>query len=192
MPPRIDIPPAAQAEAKCLYEETFTSILEICRLMKISRSTFYRLRDENNWMRRRYSTTLGYSGLLPAASDEATAPAAAVAPEQPAALAVRVYQAMQRQMDAIETIQKTLNPQQEIQSERTVRILAVLNRALREIAMITKFDETTFLDAADNDPVPHDLDQFRRELARRIRGLVDAERSRPGESPDRPSDALAR
>ena len=192
MPPRIDIPPAAQAEAKCLYEETFTSILEICRLMKISRSTFYRLRDENNWMRRRYSTTLGYSGLLPAASDEATAPAAAVAPEQPAALAVRVYQAMQRQMDAIETIQKTLNPQQEIQSERTVRILAVLNRALREIAMITKFDETTFLDAADNDPVPHDLDQFRRELARRIRGLVDAERSRAGESPDRPSDALAR
>jgi hypothetical protein len=72
-----------------------------------------------------------------------------------------------------------------------VRILAALNRALREIAAITKTDETTFSNAADSDPVPNDLDQFRRELARRIEGLVDAERSSAGEGAGGAAGALA-
>ena len=95
-------------------------------------------------------------------------------------------------MDTIETIQKTLRPTQEIQSERTVRILAALNKALREIAMIARTDQTTFADAADTDPVPNDLDQFRRELARRIEGLVDAERRGASEGAGAPAAELAR
>ena len=55
---------------------------------------------------------------------------------------MRVYDAVQRQMDAIESIQRTLRPTKEIQSERTVRILATLNKALREIAAITLPDES--------------------------------------------------
>ena len=192
MPARIDFSSEALAKGKYLYEDTLMTLHEICRVMKISRSTLYRLVDENNWVRRRYASTFGEFDPVPAASDEATAPVEAVAHEHPAALAVRVYAAMQRQMDTIETIQQTLNPQQDLQSERTVRILAALNRALREIAVITKIDEMTFPDAADKDPVPPDLDQFRHELARRIRGLVDTERSRPGESPRRPSTPLVR
>ena len=93
-------------------------------------------------------------------------------------------------MDAIESIQRSLRPA-EMQSERTVRILATLNKALREIAAISKPDETTPSDANDNDPVPHDIDEFRRELARRIKGLVDAERACAGEGSGEASAALA-
>ena len=203
MPPRIDLPPEVLAEGKYLYEETLTPIAEICRRMGFSRSAFYARRDEGGWVRRRYCSLPGHPGLLQAPAPDAPEPPApesngpdaagahTATREPPAALAIRVYDAVQRQMDAIESIQRTLRPTQEIQSERTVRILAALNRALREIAAITKTDETIFSDAADNDPVPRDLDQFRRELARRIKGLVDAERSSAGESAGGAADALA-
>jgi hypothetical protein len=198
MPPRIDLPPEVLSEGKYLYEETLTPIAEICRRMGFSRSAFYVRRDEGGWVRRRYCSLPGHPGLLQAPAPEppaaesndpdATEP---VTREPPVALAIRVYDAVQRQMDAIESIQRTLRPTQEIQSERTVRILAALNRALREIAAITKTDETTFSNAADSDPVPNDLDQFRRELARRIEGLVDAERSSAGEGAGGAAGALA-
>jgi hypothetical protein len=203
MPARINLSPEMLVECRYLYEETMTSINEICSRMAFSRTALYARRDEYGWVRRRYCSLPGHPGLYgpPAAArpvavesnqpDKIETEKSAEKREPPLALAVRVYDAVQRQMDAIEAIQKTLRPTQEIQSERTVRILAALNRALREIAAITKTDETTFSDAADNDPVPHDLDCFRRELARRIKGLVDAERGRAGEGAGGASDALA-
>jgi len=203
MPARIDLPPEVLAEGRYLYEDTLTPISEICRKMGVSRCAFYARRDEGAWVRRRYSSIAGNAGLPPAPNPAPEDPpaenggsnsATANPPrrEPPLALAIRVYDAVQRQMDTIETIQKTLRPTQEIQSERTVRILSALNRALREIAMIAKTDQTTFADAADTDPVPNDLDQFRRELARRIEGLVDAERGGAGEGAGAPAAALAR
>src|SRR5437016_6584349 len=73
------------------------------------------------------------SGPVPAAPDnagsrateavpDATEAAAAkqVTPAQRIALSVRVYDAAQRQMDAIESIQQTLRPTKEIQSERKI------------------------------------------------------------------------
>lgn len=198
MPPRIEISPEMLAECKFLYEETLTPIAEICRRMSFSRTAFYARRDEGGWVRRRYCSLPGNPGLLQAPASEPP-PAESNGPDDgaatrapPAALAIRVYDAVQRQMDAIESIQRTLRPTHEIQSERTVRILAALNRALREIAMISKTDETTFSNATDTDPVPNDLEQFRRELARRIKGLVDAERGRAGEGAGGAPDTLAR
>jgi hypothetical protein len=197
MPARIEIPPELLAECKYLYEETLTPIAEICRRMSFSRTAFYARRDQGGWVRRRYCSLPGHPGLLQAPAPEPP-PAESNGPDDstvtrapPAALAIRVYDAVQRQMDAIESIQRTLRPTQEIQSERTVRILAALNRALREIAMISKTDETTFSNATDPDPVPNDLEQFRRELARRIKGLVDAERGRAGEGAGGTPDTLA-
>jgi hypothetical protein len=205
MPARIDIPPELLAEGKFLYEETLAPVSEIWERMGISRCTFYARVREGKWVRRRYTSIAEYTIAQAAASHDA-APAAPAgdgpditesdavnkpAPAQRAALSVRVYEAVQRQMDAIESIQRTLRPGKEMQSERTVRILATLNKALREIAAITKTDETTPSDAADKDPLPHNIDEFRRELARRIKGLVEAERKRAGEGAGEPSSTLA-
>ena len=59
MPARIDFSSEALAKGKYLYEDTLMTLHEICRVMKISRSTLYRLVDENNWVRLRYASTFG-------------------------------------------------------------------------------------------------------------------------------------
>jgi hypothetical protein len=201
MPARIEIPPERLANCRYLYEETNTPVSEIWKLMGVSRATFYARVAELGWVRRRYSrsagiqSTSGFKAPAPApdggGSDKTAAAPNEAVPAQHVALSVRVYDAVQRQMDAIESIQRSLRPA-EMQSERTVRILAALNKALREIAAISKPDETIPSDANDNDPVPHDIDKFRRELARRIKGLVDAERACAGEGSGEASAALAR
>jgi len=63
--------------------------------------------------------------------------------------------------------------QEPAERERDARTLAVLVKTLREL---TAFDETAPQPAipADDDPVPDDIDEFRNELARRIKALVDS------------------
>lgn len=95
-----------------------------------------------------------------------------------AALYARVYRAAQAQMDTLELVQKTLQPTQPAQAERTARVTATLNKTLLEIAALARPDEGAPPDEADDDPVPRDIDEFRRELARRIRGFVEARRNR--------------
>jgi hypothetical protein len=52
--------------------------------------------------------------------------------------------------------------------------MASISRALREIATLVQPDEVKAPDDADDDPVPRDIDEFRNELARRIRGFIEA------------------
>lgn len=194
MPAKIEIPPELLAEGRFLYEETLTPVNEIWAHMGLTRSTFFARLHELGWVRRRYCppaqdtierATAGPDPAPPApegSGADATRRETAnkVTPALHAALSVRVYDAIQKQMDPIESIQRTLRPGGAMQSERTARILAILNKALREIAAITKSTETTPPDAARNDPVPTDIDEFRHELARRIKGLVNSERGGAG------------
>jgi hypothetical protein len=72
--------------------------------------------------------------------------------------------------------------------ERDARTLAVLVRTLRELAA---FDEAAPQQPAvteDDDPVPTDIDEFRRELARRIDALVASRTD--GADAGKPSAAL--
>ncbi|HYC17325.1 MAG TPA: hypothetical protein VEC94_08965 [Pseudolabrys sp.] len=204
MTARIEIPPRRIAHARYLYEETDTRICRIWKMLGISRATFYERMDEWRWVKRRLGVTHRADleppadVALPPMPDEsrpdpsAAAPALEATPEQQAELSIRVMRAVLRQMDAIESIQRRLHASPDMNSERTVRTLATLNRALRELAAITRTDGMTFNDAIDTDPVPNDLEQFRRELARRIEGLVDAERGGTGEGAGAPAAALAR
>jgi hypothetical protein len=94
-------------------------------------------------------------------------------------------------MDVIERVQKTLIPTEAVPSERATRILGTLNKMLREIAMITKPDEVNPPDETNNDPIPRNIDEFRRELARRLEGLVDVERREASQSSGDDSSTLA-
>jgi hypothetical protein len=70
-----------------------------------------------------------------------------------------------------------------------VRTLAAVARTLREIAAITKpqemLQEMAPLDDAADDPMPRDIDEFRRELTRRVEKIIDAETG-AGERPAKP------
>lgn len=202
MPPRKQVAPERIAEGKYLYEETLTPTDEIGKRMGLSRSAFYLRVKEWGWTQRRYSHGLGDESAEPilpqepaAVPDapvavEATNPAApdeetASAFEVRARTYARACAAVGRQIAIIEGIQTTLMPVQAAQAERSARVLATLNRSLLEITEATKPEESVDADDAsdaDDDAVPRDIDEFRNELARRIRGLVDAERRREGES----------
>jgi hypothetical protein len=87
-----------------------------------------------------------------------------------AALAVRVQRVVERELDAIDTILGAIGAADAAEAERSARTLASLARALKEVMRLAAPDEPA--DADDDDPVPRDLDEFRRELARRIEALA--------------------
>lgn len=199
------IAPEVLAKAKYLYEETLTPIEEICAVMGASRSVFYRYMREEKWVRRRYSSgenAIEHDAVAQPPADLSVAIAAldgvreeedaaqAFTPEERAALSARVFRAVQTQMATIEGVLKSFQPtQSEAQSERTVRIIAALNKSLREISAMLGPERMPPHDA-DDDPVPRDIDEFRRELARRIRSFIEARQSRAAGLYDNPAGAL--
>jgi hypothetical protein len=203
MPARKQVAPDRTAEGKYLYEQTLVPTDEIGARMGLSRSAFYLRVKQWGWQRRRYSSGLVEEALVVPVSVAAPAVEAreAGAEERPplaekvtrdsrAALYARVYRAAAAQIDTVERVQKTLQPTHPAPSERTARILAALNKTLLEIAALTKPDQGAPPDEADDDSVPRDIDECRRELARRIRGFVDARRNRAAGLCGEPGDSL--
>jgi hypothetical protein len=101
----------------------------------------------------------------PAAAVQAGLPAAT-----PQALARRVQRMVERELDAIDKVLSAIGAADSAEAERSARTLASLARALKEVMRLAAPDETPETD--DDDPVPRDLDEFRRELARRIDALA--------------------
>ncbi len=109
------------------------------------------------------------------AADAASSPQ-----DQPPAtsLVARVSDAIERELSKIECIignPTRLHPTQRVETESRARVLASLARTLKEVMRLRSEasgagDDTT--KAADDDAVPRDLDEFRRELSRRLEGLV--------------------
>jgi hypothetical protein len=156
MPARKHVAPELIAQGKYFYEQTLTPTDEIGAKMGLSRSAFYLRVKEWNWKRRRYS-----SGGIEAEQAAAVSATAASEPvvaqeaaeklpaEPPVAFAERLH--------------------------RTTRVLATISRTVQEI--VATAQGRTPDDEADDDPVPSDIDEFRFELARRIRGFIDARRN---------------
>ncbi|WP_152544179.1 hypothetical protein [Afipia sp. NBIMC_P1-C2] len=69
-----------------------------------------------------------------------------------------------------------LYPAQRIETESRARVLASLARTLKEVMRLREQERGTDdnAKAADDDAVPRDLDEFRRELSRRLEGLVES------------------
>jgi hypothetical protein len=100
--------------------------------------------------------------------------------DQPPAtsLVERVSDAIERELSKIERIvgnPTRLHLTQRVETESRARVLASLARTLKEVMRLRSEasgagDDTA--KAADDDAVPRDLDEFRRELSRRLEGLV--------------------
>jgi len=185
MPARKHVAPELIAEGKYLYEETLTPTDEIGARMGLSRSAFYLRVKEWKWKRRRYSSG-GIEAGQAAAVSATAASAPVIAPEAaeklpadpPVAFSERLRRVIDAQMQVAERTLKVLGPASSAEAERTSRILALVSRTVQEITATAQgrlpADET------DNDAVPIDIDEFRNELARRIRSFVDARRNRSG------------
>jgi hypothetical protein len=183
MPARLVIAAERIAEGKILYEQTDTSVQEICIRMGISKNVLYARIDGWKWQRRRYSgaSADAEASEAPPATARSTQTAAedSAALEPPEVFYARVCRGVQRQMTIIERVQKTLLPASgAMQSERSARVFATINKALLEIEATAKPHKVP---DEDDDPIPDDIEEFRAELARRIQGLVDAERRKSGE-----------
>ena len=96
------------------------------------------------------------------------------------ALAVRVQRVVERELDAIDSILSVLGAADSAEAERSARTLASLVRALKEVMRLAAPEQAS--DPDEDDPMPRNLDEFRRELARRIEALAaEAEGQAPGD-----------
>ena len=98
---------------------------------------------------------------------------AADAGGDPAGIAARLQSAIARVLPAIEATLHRLaaGPLSPREMEQAARALGALMRTLRELnATLAQHP----LRAADDDPVPENIDEFRFELARRIRAFCEA------------------
>jgi transposase-like protein len=124
------------------------------------------------------------SSLHPAAppspgGDSADAPTLAPAPPDDGAIVARLQGAVARVLPAIETIVTRLaaGPTPPRELERAARALSSLTRTLRELNGLLDHHQA-HATAIDDDPIPEDIDEFRRELARRMRAFVDARQAK--------------
>ena len=191
---RKEIAPELLAEAKRLYEQTLAPVGDIAAMVGLSRSNFYERVREGGWRSRRAKPTFSLARAVsegvraeiavdtPEASRTKPVDGAAFdPPQQRIAIAQRILTTVEREMDAIERILKTITPGDQLEAEHGARTLASLSRTLRDIAALNRLDDETPNDDAedDDDPIPRDIDEFRNELARRIDALIE---KRSGES----------
>lgn len=107
-------------------------------------------------------------------------------------LTARLWRAAERQAHDIE--ERLSRPSAAtVERERDVRMLGMLVRSLRDLALFEAagpageggaHDARARNKDADDDPVPEDIDEFRRELARRIRGFIAAHQAEKEGAPD--------
>lgn len=95
-----------------------------------------------------------------------------------AALVARMWRTAERQVEEIED-RLAVAGLELTERESNARTLAVVAKTLRELAAVDEAEiqrtgkQQPPDDNIDDDPVPRDIDEFRRELARRINALVD-------------------
>jgi hypothetical protein len=184
---KIAIAPERIAEGKQLYELTETPVPGIAALMGVSPRTLTRRVAEWRWTPRsapRLTTDRALVAVAPAVAAVKAAPGAADDALSPAARtaanAARIQKIVTLGLDAVERVLDQVGPSDQGGAERSARTLAAVARTLQEMAAITQPVEVTPPDETDDDPVPRDIDEFRRELTRRIRNFIDARRNGAG------------
>lgn len=185
---KIEIAPELIAEGRRLHDTTLTPLCDIAAVMGITRGTLSARIREWAWGKRRASS--GALDLFHAVRGAAAAVATETLPqitasstplaERRAVLAERFLTITEREMAVVERVIGILKPTDQAEAERTMRTLATVSRVVREAAALNMPDEVT-PDDPDDDAIPLDIDEFRLELARRIRGLIEKHRGNEGE-----------
>lgn len=115
---------------------------------------------------------------VPAEGDRVNAQAAPVTGDRVSIIAT-LWRTAEKQVRDIEA-RLDREDQPPAERERDSRMMAILVKTLREMIALdgTPGDDAAAsqTEAEDADPVPRDIDEFRRELARRIRAFVAAKR----------------
>jgi hypothetical protein len=108
------------------------------------------------------------------------------------ALAARLQDAVESELDAVHRVLSMVKPADQAEAELGSRTVVNIAHALSEVAFLAApaEDETTRNADDDADPVPRDIDEFRRELTRRIRGFIEARRNGAVELPFLPEGHL--
>ena len=187
---RIEFAPALIAEGKRLYEKTLTPMRDIAALMGISRRTLEKRIREWNWQRRQVSGRpiellhamrgAVMATLTDPSPSPVSIPADSEIAQQRKEIAARIQSLVVQHLSAVEKVLAVLGAADVLEAQRESRTLASLSRTVREIAALNASEQQVLPDEADDDPVPSDIDEFRRELARRIRGFIEARRNGAG------------
>ncbi len=187
---KIEIAPDVIAEGKRLYERTLTPMRDIAAYMGISRWTLDNRIGEWGWQRRRAPVQpvelhrAARGAVMAAATDDAPpgdgVELAPDSPERRAAIAARIQNAVESALGAVERVLNKLDPADSAEAERAGRALAGVSCTLRELSAASLPPEARPSHANDDDPVPRDVDEFRFELARRIRAFIEARQARTG------------
>ena len=204
MGPPIGVPitytPELLANGRYRYEQTNESLISIASDFGVHRNTLRALVEREGWVRYKQPPR----DLLPAAKLLAQAnglndlpSAAAAAPIEkktelqqpgsaengpalppPGETIIRLHRAVLEELGAVEAMRARLKrePQNPVDAERTARTLSSLTETLQKLQRLQcTLPETEF---KDDDDMPVDIDEFRRELARRIRVFVESRTER--------------
>ncbi len=187
---KIEIAPDVIAEGKRLYERTLTPLRDIAAYMGVSNRTLDNRIGDWGWQRRRRPASpveLHHAarGAILAAMTDDSPPGDGVelapdSPERRAAVAARIQNAVECAMSAVERVLNKIDPADGSEAERDGRTLASVSCTLRELAVARLPLEASPSHENIDDPVPRDVDEFRFELARRIRAFIEARQAGAG------------
>jgi hypothetical protein len=177
--------PEQIAQARYLYEQTLVPMRDIAAMLGISHETL-RLRVREFGWRPRNPKGRSFSPeqLLQRKADAAAAAAKAkkemqgdaageaaqYPPIDRVARVARLERIVERQIDVLETLMAKMGTALPEDPERVTRSLAILHRTLQEL--LRQEPPVPTEDADDDDSVPCDLDELRRELSRRLEEIV--------------------
>jgi hypothetical protein len=197
---RIEVAPALVAEGRRLYEKTLMPMRDIAALLGISRRTLQNRVNEWKWQPRQFSGRpiellhAMRGAVMAVATDpspvSAGVPADGDIARQRKEIAARIQGVVVQHLSAVEKVLAALGAADALEAERESRTLASLSRTVREIAVLNASEPQAPRDEADDDPIPSDIDEFRRELARRIRGFIEARRTGAGGVSGEPEGSL--
>jgi AcrR family transcriptional regulator len=172
--------PAEIAQARQMYLDGVT-VSQICKACEMSIGALYYWLDGG--------PTTGEHHLVPLPRrNVGRPPARRRLSGDRVALVSRLWRTAEAQVREIEE-RLALNRQQPDERERDARTLAVLVKTLRELSALDDAKDAAKRGTApqantdDDDAGPRDIDEFRRELARRMDAIVAARTADPAGEP---------
>ena len=176
---RKSVPGNKIAEARQLYEHTLVPARDIAALLGFSRNTLQRRAAEWGWKKRQQGALevarlkrdkRGRARVVRLTRPRKGAGAVPQSPPERVALAERIQAVAEREIAAVEQILATLGGSDPNETEGAARTLASLARTLRELVQLDV--PTASPEPTHDKPIPRDLAELRRALARKLAALT--------------------
>jgi hypothetical protein len=172
--------PELLADVQDRYENGDEPVASIAADLGVAVGTFYTYIKKQGWRRERAAMTLpphlaavakvrASLAAVESADDDAPLPRSR---ENASAIATRLERALEKELRQIEHAQAGASRRKPdaTEADRTARTLATLARTLKEVRRLR--GDADPAGRNDDDDMPADIDEFRRDLARRIDAFV--------------------